>query len=182
MPRTIESYVLQAAIPAALLAATACSSTVTSVQRSSALKVRARWVMLPISNFSDTPQAGERIEAMLETMLRKGGVVSLDRYPPIKDDETHLMVGDRQRYEESLSWAHQQRFDYGVAGSVEEWRYKSGLEGEPAVGLSVRIVDLRTDRVLWSGSGSRTGGGGENASGTALRVLDALLSEMSLSQ
>ena len=165
-----------------VFAAAACSSTMTSVQRSASLRSGARWVMLPVSNYSETPQAGERVESMLETLLRRAGVYQLDRYPPIKDDDTHLVVSDRQRYEESLGWARQQNFEYAVSGSVEEWRYKSGIEGEPAVGLSVRIVDLKTNRVLWSGSGARTGGAGDNASGTALTVLSSLLGEMSLSQ
>jgi hypothetical protein len=167
---------------ALLAASTACNSTLTRVQRSTALRSRARWVMLPVANFSETPQAGERIEAMLETILRREGVFSLDRYPAFKDDDMHIMVSDRQRYEDSLAWARQQHFDYAVSGSVEEWRYKSGVEGEPAVGLSVRIVDLGSDRVLWSGSGTRTGGAGDNASGTALRILDALFSQLSLAR
>jgi hypothetical protein len=182
MFRTIRLFIRTSVLAVVAIGAAACSSTMTSVQQGTSLRSHARWVMLPVSNFSETPQAGERIESMLETLLRKGGVASLERYPPIKDDDTHLMVGDRQRYEESLAWARQQRFDYAVSGSVEEWRYKSGIEGEPAVGLTVRITDLKTDRVLWSGSGTRTGGGGENASGTALRILGALLAEMSLSQ
>lgn len=165
-----------------VFAVVACSSTMTSVQRSASLRSGARWVMLPVSNYSETPQAGERVESMLETLLRRAGIYQLDRYPPIKDDDTHLVVSDRQRYEESLGWARQQSFDYAVSGSVEEWRYKSGIEGEPAVGLTVRIVDLKTNRVLWSGSGARTGGAGDNASGTALTVLGSLLGEMSLSQ
>jgi hypothetical protein len=162
------------------LATPACSSTMTSVQRSTPIHFAGRWVMLPVANFSETPQAGERIESMLETLLRKQGISSLDRYPPIKDDDTHLVVSDRQRYEESMAWARGQKFDYAVYGSVEEWRYKSGIEGEPAVGLSVRIVDLKNNRVLWSGSGSRTGGRSDNASETALTILDSLVGEMRL--
>jgi hypothetical protein len=181
MSGIIELFVRTSAVAGVCLGVAACSSTMTSVQQGASLRARARWVMLPVANFSETPQAGERIESMLETLLRKDGIVSLDRYPAIKDDDTHLMVGDRQRYEESLSWARQQRFDYAVSGSVEEWRYKSGIEGEPAVGVTVRITDLKTDRVLWSGSGTRTGTGGENTSGTALRILAALLSEMRIS-
>ena len=183
MSRIVHAWLLRLILLSSLLfAAATCSPTMTSVQSSVSLRSGARWVMLPVSNYSETPQAGERVESMLETLLRKAGVYQLDRYPPIKEDDTHLVVSDQQRYEESLGWARQQRFDYAVSGSVEEWRYKSGLDGEPAVGLSVRIVDLKTNRVLWSGSGARTGGAGDNASGTALTVLASLLGEMSLSQ
>jgi hypothetical protein len=180
MVRIIRASVMVLALLGSSLGAPACTSTMTSVQRSTALHAGGRWVMLPVANFSETPQAGERIESMLETLLRKQGISSLDRYPPIKDDDTHLVVSDRQRYEESLAWARGQRFDFAVYGSVEEWRYKSGIEGEPAVGLSVRIVDLKNNRVLWSASGSRTGGRSDNASETALTILDSLVGEMRL--
>jgi hypothetical protein len=167
---------------AGTIALLGCGSTVTAVQRTTPLRGSARWVMLPFPNYSEAPQAGERVEEMLETVLRQAGVESLDHYPAPSQDEAHLVMSDRQRYEESQAWAKTQAFDYGVTGSVEEWRYKSGLDGDPAVGLSVRVLDLKNDRVLWSASGTKTGGGGENTSGTALRLLSGLLREMSFTR
>ncbi len=155
-----------------------CSPMTTSVQHTAPIRPKARWVMLPFSNFSDTPQAGERVEAILDTLLRKQGVTQLDRYPPIKEDDAHLIISERQRYEESLAWAIGQKFDYGVSGSVEEWRYKNGVDGEPAVGITVRVIELSTSRVVWSGSGSRDGGGSETASGAALKLLDSMVIDL----
>jgi hypothetical protein len=156
----------------------ACSSTVMTVQHGPAIRASARWVLLPVSNHSETPQAGERVEAVLETLLRRNGVRALEVYPSLKEDDSHLVMSDRQRYEESLAWAKKQGFNYGVSGSVEEWRYKSGLDGEPAVGISVRVIDLAQNRVLWSASGTRTGASGDNTSGTALKLLDSLVHEL----
>jgi hypothetical protein len=159
-----------------------CSSTVARVQRAEAPRAKARWVILPFSNHSETPQAGERIEAMLGTVLRVRGVPSLDAYAALREEESRLSMGDRQRLDESIAWAKNQRFDYAVTGSVEEWRYKTGIDGEPAIGVSVRIVEVGTNRVVWSASGSKTGGGGDNTSGTALKLLDTLVSELDLAQ
>ena len=157
-----------------------CGSTVTRVQRTDRPRVKARWVMLPFVNHSETPQAGERVEAMLGTLMRGRGVPYLETYAAPKDDESRLMVGDRQRLEESMGWAKTQKYEYAVTGSVEEWRYKAGIDGEPAVGITVRIVDLGTNRIVWSSSGSRTGGASDNASGTALKLLDTMVSELEL--
>ncbi len=44
-----------------------------------------------------------------------------------------------------------------VLGRVTEYTYKAGLGEDPAVGVSVRLVDAATGRVLWSGARSRTG-------------------------
>jgi hypothetical protein len=161
-----------------LALATACASTVMDVNQTSPVMARARWAILPIANYADTPQAGERVEALLETVVRKHGITTLEQYPPIKEDDIHLVMSDRQRYEESLAWARQNHFDYAVSGSVEEWRYKGGLDGEPAVGVSVRVLEVETNRVVWSASGTRTGNGGDNVSGTALELLASLVNEL----
>jgi len=174
-----KSAACQLAIAVALAQLCSCGSTITSVQAAAPLHSAAKWVMLPVANYSEAPQAGERVEEMLETVLRRAGVESLGHYPAPKEDEAHLVMSDRQRYEEAHAWAKTQPFDYGVTGSVEEWRYKSGLDGDPAVGVSVRVLDMRTDRVVWSASGTKTGGGGDNASGTALQLLSSLLGDMS---
>lgn len=164
-----------------LVAGIGCSSTTSTVQRGPALHANARWALLPVANHSETPQAGERVEAVLETLLRRAGVQLLEMYPPAKQDETHLLVDDRQRYEEALLWARGQQFHYAVSGSVEEWRYKNGVDGEPAVGLTVKISEVPTGRVLWSASGTRTGSGSDNASGTALVLLQTLTRELDVS-
>src|SRR3954462_6236654 len=82
-----------------------CGATGTTVVRSGPVRSSGRWVILPVVNNSETPQAGERLEAILDTLLRKGGVATLDRYPPPKEDDTHLVSSDRQRYEAALEWA-----------------------------------------------------------------------------
>lgn len=161
----------------ALLAS--CGSTSTSVHRAGPIKMSgARWALLPMVNNSETPQAGERVEAMLDTLLRKNGVTSLDRYPPPKEDDTHLVTSDRQRYEAALEWARNAKYDYAVGGSVEEWRYKSGLDAEPAIGVSMRILELSTGRVLWAATGTKTGSASENTSATALKLLDSMVQEL----
>jgi hypothetical protein len=155
-----------------------CAGPVTSVHRSGELKPGSRWALLPVQNHSETPQAGERVEAILETLLRKDGVAHLDHYPSQKEGDAHLFTNDHQRYEAALEWARGGKYDYAVGGSVEEWRYKSGLDGEPAIGLSMRVVELATNRVIWSATGTQTGSSAENTSGTALRLLEKLVHEL----
>ena len=62
-----------------------------------------------------------------------------------------------------------------VAGSVEEWQYKNGLDGEPAVGISLRVIEPATGRVLWSKSGARAGWSRESLAGSAQKVLNKLV-------
>jgi hypothetical protein len=158
--------------------AVACGGTTqASIHRTGGLRLNGKWVILPIENHSETPQAGERIEAMLDTLLRRDGITSLDKYPAQKEDDTHLLTSDRQRYESAFAWAKDAKFEYALTGSVEEWRYKSGIDGEPAIGVTLRVLEVPTGRVVWSATGSRTGTAGDNTSGAALKLLDALLAQ-----
>jgi hypothetical protein len=115
-------------------------------------------------------------------LLRAKGVPALEGYASPKEDESRLTVSDHQRLDEAVAWAKTQKFDYAVTGSVEEWRYKAGIDGEPAVGVTVRFLDLAKNVTVWSASGSKTGGSADNASGTALKLLDAIVAELELAR
>jgi hypothetical protein len=84
------------------------------------------------------------------------------------------MLDDVKRLNDATEKAIEQGMRYAIAGSVEEWRYKAGLDGEPAVGLSMRLVDLDSGEILWSGSAARSGWSRDSLSGTAHKVLEEL--------
>ena len=58
---------------------------------------------------------------------------------------------------------------------MEEWQYKNGLDGEPAVGISLRVLDAKSGTVLWSKSGARAGWSRESLAGNAQTVIDKLV-------
>lgn len=136
---------------------------------------------MPIENNSETPLAGERLEAIVATLLRARGVARVDHAPPPTDPDAAVTMSDRQRSDAALEWARRHGYVYAVAGSVEEWRHKSGLDGEPAIGLSLRIVRIEDDTVVWSGTTSRTGWTHESVSSTALRAVNVLIDDLTLS-
>ena len=135
---------------------------------------KGRWIMLPVLNYSETPNAGEKAESIVGALLQVHGLHTLGHYPSPEGEV--LELNEQQRYEQALSWAKKEGFA-GVTGSVDEWRYKSGVEGEPAVGLSLRIVEIPSEKVLWSAVGARTGWGRDSVSGTAQRLIEDLLDE-----
>ena len=121
-------------------------------------------------------KAGERSEQILLSVLSEEGIQP--RVYPHVEDQDLLVLDDRKRYEQALQWAQGQSFDYLVSGSVEEWQYKNGLDGEPAVGLSLRVLDARTGQVLWSNSGARAGWSRESLAGSAQKVLNTLIGDL----
>ena len=140
---------------------------------SPALSRDAQWGIVPLVNYSQTPQAGERSEQILLSVLSSKGLQP-QVYPASVQGEQALL-DDNERLNSALEWARQQKLDYVVAGSVEEWQYKNGLDGEPAVGISLRVLDADSGRVLWSKSGARAGWSRESLAGTAQKVLDTLV-------
>lgn len=143
-----------------------------------ALPRDAQWGLLPLVNYSQAPQAGERSEQILLSVLAEQGLRPR-LYPDVTPTSMPLL-DERKRLSQALVWARQEGLDYVVSGSVEEWQYKSGLDGEPAVGISLQVIEPATGQVLWSNSGARAGWSRESLAGTAQKVLRELVGDMRL--
>ena len=135
----------------------------------------AKWVLLPIMNHTETPQAGLRAEAIIDAVLRANGVRDLRRYPANLNNETLFEALDRKQMEAARAWAKSAGARYAVAGAVDEWRYKVGIDGEPAVGIALDVIDVNSGEVIWSGAGGKTGWSREALSGVAQRLIRQLL-------
>jgi TolB-like protein len=131
--------------------------------------------LLPLANLSDVPQAGLRAEALLESALRQAGLLQLQLYPATMNPETLFEPSERRAQQEAEKWARQQGVRYAISGAVNEWRYKVGVDGEPAVGLVLQIKDLGTDQVVYSAAGGRTGWSREALSAVAQKLTAQLI-------
>ena len=138
------------------------------------------WALLPVQNHSGTPQAGERAEVLLAAMLHQRGLSRLELYPATAGEDALPELDERRRYAQALEWARRRGPGYAVTGNVAEWRYKTGPDNEPAVGLTLQIIEIPSGDVLWSAAGSRSGWGRESLSGTAQKLLRDLLANVRL--
>ncbi|WP_437880229.1 penicillin-binding protein activator LpoB [Pseudomonas sp. LRF_L74] len=166
---------LTLALASMLLAA--CSSF--SGPDSPALPASAQWGIVPVVNFSQAPQAGERAEQILLSVLGEEGLQPR-MYPAVNQGDDVPLLDDRERQRAALDWAREQKLDYVVTGSVEEWQYKNGLDGEPAVGISLQVIEPASGRIVWSNSGARSGWSRESLAGNAQKVLRKLVSDLRL--
>ena len=160
----------------ALAVAPACA--VTQTQRGPALSNKASWVVLPFTNLAETTRAGDRVASLASTLLRVRGVKDLNEYATPHD--ALPQVEDGPRLTDAIAWARARGYVYGVTGRVQEWRYRTGTDGEPAVGLSLAIIDIASGRTVWAGAGSRSGWRQDTVSGTAQRLLADLLDQVDL--
>ncbi len=134
----------------------ACSTT-SSMNAQNIQLHKGKWVILPLINHTDTPQAGLAAEAIVEHLLLRRGITELTRYPATLNKDTLFDPAGRKVQEEAMTWAKQQGARYALSGAVHEWRYKVGIDGEPAVGVTLQLIDLTTGEIVWSAAGAKSG-------------------------
>lgn len=159
-----------------LLSALLSACSVSTANKDTHFERQARWAVLPIVNYSQAPQAGERTEQILQSVLSQRGL-QVHMYPHVHNNGIPLL-DDTKRLNDMWEWARKQGFDYVITGSIEEWQYKNGLDGEPAVGISLQVVDPASKQTLWSNSGARSGWSRESLAGSAQKVLKKLVAQL----
>lgn len=157
-----------------LLLLAGCS--VMQSQQGSPVLGNAQFAVLPLINLSQTPQAGDQAASVVSAILRAKGRDNVTLYLP--DDRNPLLYESSERQQTAMNSARNDGAEYLVTGTVEEWRYKSGLDGEPAVGITLEVRSADDNRVVWSGTAARTGWGRESVSVAAHKVLDELVDVM----
>ena len=164
--------ILSTALISVLLSA--CSTSTSN--KEAVFERQARWALLPVINYSQAPQAGERTEQILQSVLNQRGI-KVHVYPHTQSSSMPLL-DDQKRLDNMWQWARKQGFDYVITGSIEEWQYKSGLDSEPAVGISLQVINPATGQTMWSNSGARSGWSRESLAGNAQKVLKKLVAKL----
>ncbi|MAX55507.1 MAG: hypothetical protein CL537_08370 [Alcanivoracaceae bacterium] len=133
------------------------------------------WLVLPLVNRTATPQAGLRAAAIVESVLYRHGVERVEAYPDTENDGVLFEASSPASRQKMTQWVSTQDATYVVSGVVHEWRYKTGVDGEPAVGVMLEIRELPSGEIVYSGTGSRAGWARDSLSETGQKVIDKLL-------
>jgi len=148
----------------ALLGLAGCA-TYDSGHTGVAIDRNAKWVMLPVLNHTDVPQAGLRAETITEGLLRSYGVNDLTRYPAALNQDTLFEPAERKVMIEAEKWARIQGARYAVYGAVDEWRRRHGAAHHGSA-VERRCLDRRRRQERLEPGGS-FGCGAEVDPGTA---------------
>jgi TolB-like protein len=135
----------------------ACATTAVPSQ-SLQLQAGAKLAVLPFVNATEVPEAQTRVQAIAVALLRQKGLQQVLVYPQSAADNP-LEAPAAVTAAQALDWARRQGAAYALTGTVTEWRYKTGVDSEPAVGLTLQITDVATGAVAWSATGARAGWG-----------------------
>lgn len=139
------------------------------------LERQAAWVVLPFANHTETPLAGNRAEAIALALLHAQGVGTVKRYVSTTQQEALFDVAEGKRQQEALEWAREQQARYALTGAVDEWRYKVGVDGEPAAGVTLQIIDVASGETLWTAAGGKSGWSREALSAVGQKLIRELL-------
>ena len=153
-----------------------CATVVSSA--SPTLASGDKVAILPILNLTQTPQAGARVESIAESLLLAGGRYSIKRYQGDSDRDALFQPMGENTVQQAAAAARSQGMKFGLTGSVQEWRYKVGVDGEPAVGVSLKLINLETGEVVWNAAGNKTGWSRSSVSGVGQDLLNSLLSPL----
>lgn len=133
--------------------------------------------VLPISNYTETPDAGQRAQSIAQSILHQKGFTGMQAYP--NSDGGSLIGGNNEQARtQALEWARNTGAHYALSGSVQEWRYKVGVDGEPVVGLTFNLIDLKNGAIVWSATGSRSGWSRSSVAGVGQALIGQLLSPL----
>jgi hypothetical protein len=113
-----------------------------------------------LNNYTDTPRAGMRAANIVEGVLNAKGY-------------TVLYSKNETQTKEAV--AQENHTDYYMTGAVSEWRYKTGIDGEPAVSLRLALYNTKTNQLVWSGVGSDNSWGNASIGSTAQSLLENML-------
>ncbi|MCX7760276.1 MAG: hypothetical protein N2Z81_03740 [Hydrogenothermaceae bacterium] len=147
---------------------TSCAKVVNTTSVN--LRKDAVYVVLPFENLTETPLAGLRVASIVEGVaLSKGYKVKNGLYEMESKEYT------KQDIDNILNKIRDSGVDYVITGSINEFRYKTGIDGEPAVSITLKIYDLKNDKTILTNVGSRTGWSHESVTTVAQKVINNLM-------
>jgi len=146
-----------------------CSSV--DVAKKGDIKKSATILVLPFENNTETPYAGIRAARITEGILAKHGFNVIPNEYGQKDYTT-------REINEMEEEAKRNGYRYVVRGSVNEWRYKTGIDGEPAVSITLTVKDLSTGAPIFSGVASKSGLGYSSIGVLAQDLINDMVSSL----
>jgi PBP1b-binding outer membrane lipoprotein LpoB len=122
--------------------------------------------LYPLDNYTDTPRAGMRAANIVEGVMLARGYRVNDK---IGEASSKLTL------KQKILEAQESGDSYILTGGVSEWRYKTGIDGEPAVSLHLKFIDVKSGQVVWSTTGSDSSWGNTSVGVVAQELITSML-------
>ncbi len=132
-------------------------------------KKSSSFILLPFENYTETPLAGLRVSSIAYGVLVSKG------YNVIKyglEEDKDLTSKDIKTLMEK---AKNLGYKYAITGTVNEFRYKPGIDGEPVVSITLIIYDLNKEKPIYIATGAHSGWTYESVGITAQKILKEIV-------
>jgi len=120
--------------------------------------------LFELNNYTDIPDAGMRAANILGGVLQSHGY-----YVIIHHHNANISLQEAQKIAKNAN------SPYFIFGGVSEWRYKTGIDGDPAVSLRFTIYSTDNLKMIWSATGSKTNTGYYSLGTTAQELINNML-------
>jgi hypothetical protein len=135
-----------------------------------------RLAVAPFANLTEYPHAGSIVTELWRTEL---GVRGFDLVPGsiVRAAAAKLRAEEGAGAEapvDPVALGTALGVTHIACGSVSEFRYKFGLDGEPAAGISAEIINVEKATVSWRGSASKSGFGHDSLNRVAQGLCEHL--------
>ena len=138
-----------------MLFVSACSTMVHKQEVK--LPIDKRYAIASFWNYTETPMAGLRVATIIESVLAKN---SLNLSSLVAgSEEIELAKSKKDFLDNKKAQALALGAEYLVTGNVQEWRYKTGIDGEPVVSFNINIINLKNNKIVFSGVGAKSAWG-----------------------
>lgn len=136
----------------------------------------ARWGIVPFANNTEIPQAGYRAMSMTMGLLEVKGIQNIIQYKA-NDSCNQLIVcpNSNPSPPQILSWARAHQLQFVMTGTVNEWVYKVGLDGEPVASVALQLYDVKSGRMIWNALGSKFGTTRSGLGSTGQKLIKEML-------
>ena len=150
---------------------TGCSSIIN--KKNVELPLDKKYAIASFWNYTETPMAGLRTASIVESVLAKN-LVQLSSLVS-GSEEMESTKSKRAFLKAKKEEAKQLDAKYLIMGNVQEWRYKTGIDGEPVVSFSISVIDLQTDKEVFNGVGAKSAWGHKSIGIVAQEIAQELI-------
>jgi len=133
------------------------------VNKTHQIKNDIQITLIKLGNYTDTPRAGQRATNIVEGILLAKGY----------NIRTH-MSANAESIQDAQAAAKQDGSKYFLTGGVSEWRYKTGIDGEPAVSLQLSLYKTQNAKLVWSATGADSDWGTGSIGTTAQNLIEKM--------
>lgn len=160
-----------------VLALSACSTVVYDGANRSSLPIKnyVTLLMPPFKNATNDEHAATAIREMTGTAVLEEGIRLFQTEEVLKKTLVEGAEGEDGKYSDI---AEKVGATHLLMGTVHEYRYKTDLDGDPAVGITLRLVASTSGETVWQGTSSNTGYAFASLSSASQRAVRKLLSEI----